>query len=93
MSLCVRIKKRAVLFFTPDIQLCPSRSDDYIPKLYYETNKFSAFDQLWTIKAKVIGNEKCATRSLSYQLILKGKQRVPIPPPQYNPLWELLKEE
>ena len=61
------------LFFSLDIQLCPSRSDDYIPKLYYETNKFSAFDQLWTIKAKVIGNEKCATRSLSYQLILKGE--------------------
>ena len=60
-------------FFSLDIQLCPSRSDDYIPKLYYETNKFSAFDQLWTIKAKVIGNEKCATRSLSYQLILKGE--------------------
>ena len=60
--------------FFLDIQLCPSRSDDYIPKLYYETNKFSAFDQLWTIKAKVIGNEKCATRSLSYQLILKGKR-------------------
>ncbi|XP_066910677.1 zinc finger TRAF-type-containing protein 1-B-like [Clytia hemisphaerica] len=56
-----------------DIQLCPSRSDDYIPKLYYETNKFTAFDQLWTIKAKVVGNEKIAARSLSYQLILKGK--------------------
>lgn len=56
-----------------DVQLCPSRSDDYIPKLYYETNKFTAFDQLWTVKAKVNGNEKNASRSLSYQLVLKGK--------------------
>lgn len=56
-----------------DVQLCPSRTDDYIPKLYYETNKFNGFEQLWTIKAKVIGNEKSASRSLSYQLILKGK--------------------
>lgn len=55
-----------------DIQLCPSRTDDYIPKLYYETNRFTAFDQLWVMKAKVIGNEKSATRSFAYQLILKG---------------------
>jgi len=56
-----------------DVQLSPSRSDDYIPKLYYETNRFSAFDQLWMIKAKVKGNETSYNRSMVYQLVLKGK--------------------
>ena len=56
----------------PDIQLSPSRTDDYIPKLYYETNRFTAFDQLWVIKAKVEGNETSYNRSLKYSLMLKG---------------------
>ena len=56
-----------------DIQLSPSRTDDYIPKLYYETNRFTAFDQLWVVKAKVLGNETSYNRSLTYQLSLKGK--------------------
>jgi len=56
-----------------DVQLCPNRTDDYIPKLYYETNRFGAFDQLWAMKAKIIGNETNANRGLSYQLSLKGK--------------------
>ena len=55
-----------------DVQLCPILSDDYIPKLFYETNRFHAFDQMWVIKAKVIGNETSYNRALSYQLILKG---------------------
>jgi hypothetical protein len=56
-----------------DVQLCPNRTDDYIPKLYYETNKFSAFDQLWVLRAKIIGRESHANRGLSYQISLKGK--------------------
>jgi len=56
-----------------DVQLCPNRTDDYIPKLYYETNRFNAFDQLWVMRAKIIGNETNANRGLSYQISLKGK--------------------
>ena len=55
-----------------DLQLLPSRTDDYIPKLFYETNKFNAFDQFWVLRAKIIGNETNANRGLQYQLSLKG---------------------
>jgi len=56
-----------------DIQLLASRTDDFIPKLYYESNRFSAFDQTWMLKAKVQGDERSIDRKFSYQLICKNK--------------------
>ncbi len=62
-----------IFFHFSDIQLSPCRSDDFIPKLYYESNRFSAFDQTWTVKASVQGNEKSLDRRLAYQLISRNK--------------------
>eukprot|EP00794_Sanderia_malayensis_P018674 gene18674-20559_t len=56
-----------------DIQLSPCRSDDFLPKLYYESNRFNAFDQSWMIKASVHGNEKSLDRNLTYQVISRTK--------------------
>ena len=62
-----------MLLFPSDVQLAPGRSDDFIPKLFYESNRFTAFDQTWILKAKVIGSEKSLDRKLTYQLLLRNK--------------------
>ena len=56
-----------------DVQLSASRTDDFIPKLFYESNRFCAFDQTWMLKAKVQGDEKTIERKFSYQLTCKNK--------------------
>lgn len=56
-----------------DLQLKPYRTDDYIPQLCYESSRFNALGQQWTVKANVVGNEKSLKRILAYQLVLKGK--------------------
>ena len=60
-----------------DIQLRPYRTDDFIPKLYYEATRFSAHTHQWTVKARVNDSHDnpvhVMNRSISYQLILKSK--------------------
>ncbi|XP_077982128.1 zinc finger TRAF-type-containing protein 1-B-like [Glandiceps talaboti] len=60
-----------------DLQMRPYRSDDFIPRLYHETSRFSALDQQWVVKARVNDNQRDPTqsysRSLSYQLVLKSR--------------------
>lgn len=60
-----------------DLQLKPYRTDDFITKLFYESSRFSAFNHQWVIKARVEHDQKdpahSIQRSLSYQLIMKGK--------------------
>lgn len=65
-----------------DLQLKPYRTDDFITKLFYETSRFSAFNQQWVIRAKVVHDQKdpahSSQRSLCYQLVLKSKISQPI---------------
>ena len=56
-----------------DIQLTATRTDDFIPKLCYESNRFAAFDHSWILKAKIQGDEKSIERKFSYQLTCKSK--------------------
>jgi len=60
-----------------DIQLRPYRTEDFIPKLYYEATRFSAFTYQWTVKARVNDSQDnpihTMHRSISYQLIMKSK--------------------
>jgi len=60
-----------------DIQLRPYRTDDFIPKLYYEASRFSALAYQWTVKARVNDSQDnpvhVMNRSISYQLVLKTK--------------------
>ncbi|XP_069112020.1 zinc finger TRAF-type-containing protein 1-B-like [Argopecten irradians] len=65
-----------------DLQLKPYRTDDFITKLFYETSRFSAFNHQWVIKARINNDQKnpalTTDRSMSYQLVLKGKASQPI---------------
>ncbi|KAL5021687.1 hypothetical protein ScPMuIL_000842 [Solemya velum] len=65
-----------------DLQLKPYRSDDFIAKLFYESSRFSAFNQQWVIKARVNNHERNPThttkRILSFQLVLKNRASNPI---------------
>ncbi|ESN91792.1 hypothetical protein HELRODRAFT_165872 [Helobdella robusta] len=36
-----------------DAQLRPGRTDEYIPKLFYESNRFTAHSYQWTVKARL----------------------------------------
>ena len=69
---CVALRRWMI-----DIQLRPYRTDDFIPKLYYEATRFSAHTYQWTVKARVNDNQDnpvhMMKRSISYQLILKSK--------------------
>ena len=63
-----------------DLQLKPYRTDDFITRLFYESGRFSAFNHQWVIKAR-INNDKptqTVTRTMSFQLVLKGKISNPI---------------
>lgn len=65
-----------------DLQLKPYRTDDFITKLFYETSRFSAFNNQWVIRAKVVHDQKdpahSSQRSLTYQLVLKSKINQPL---------------
>ncbi|XP_046563259.1 cysteine and histidine-rich protein 1-like [Haliotis rubra] len=65
-----------------DLQLKPYRTDDFITKLFYETSRFSAFNQQWVIKAHVNSDHKNPTQAcqhkLVYQLVLKSRISNPL---------------
>lgn len=65
-----------------DLQLLPNRTDDFIPKLFYETNRFTAHGFQWTVKARVNDNQDnpihSMIRTLSYQLVLKTRPQNPV---------------
>ncbi|XP_046400387.1 cysteine and histidine-rich protein 1 homolog [Ischnura elegans] len=65
-----------------DLQMKPYRSDELVHKLFYETSRFSAFNNQWVVKARVTGSQRDPTQSshreISYQLILKTKTAVPM---------------
>jgi hypothetical protein len=60
-----------------DLQFKQYRTDELTPKLYFETNRFSAFFHQWVLKARVNDNQKnpnlSLNRHISIQLILKSR--------------------
>ncbi|NWU89873.1 CYR1B protein, partial [Upupa epops] len=50
-------------------------TDDFIPRLYYETPRLTVLNQTWVLKARVNDSERnpnlSCKRTLSFQLILK----------------------
>lgn len=60
-----------------DLQFKQYRTDEITPKLYFETNRFSAFFNQWVLKARVNDNQKnpnlSLNRHISFQLILKSR--------------------
>jgi hypothetical protein len=68
-----------------EIQLRPYRTDDFVTKLFYETNRFHLLGQTWSIKAFISAvenhpsNPTCAAdRKLSFRLYLKSKITAPV---------------
>jgi hypothetical protein len=65
-------------FVCLDLQLKPYRTDDFIPKLFYESNRFSALALQWSVKARVNDHSPenpvhTLKRSFGFQLLLKSK--------------------
>jgi hypothetical protein len=58
------------------LQLRPRRTDDFIPELFYESNRFSCFGKDWMIRSQVVGNEKSLRRGFTFQLILTTKSNM-----------------
>ncbi|XP_017785169.1 PREDICTED: cysteine and histidine-rich protein 1 homolog [Nicrophorus vespilloides] len=60
-----------------DLQLKPYRTDEFVHRLFYETSRFSAFNNQWVVKARINNSQKDPTQSserdMTYQLILKTK--------------------
>ncbi|KAF5292380.1 hypothetical protein FQA39_LY03414 [Lamprigera yunnana] len=65
-----------------DLQLKPYRTEEFIHRLFYETSRFSAFNNQWVLKARINNMQKDPTQSsereMTYQLILKTKTAVPL---------------
>lgn len=65
-----------------DIQLKPYRTDEFVHRLFYESSRFSAFNNQWVVKARINNSQKDPTQSserdLTYQLILKSKTTSPM---------------
>lgn len=60
----------------------PYRTDEYVHKLFYETARFSAFNQQWVVKARINNSQRdphqSNERTITYQLILKTKTSTPM---------------
>uniref|UniRef100_H2YQ04 RING-type domain-containing protein n=1 Tax=Ciona savignyi TaxID=51511 RepID=H2YQ04_CIOSA len=68
-----------------EVQLRPYRTEDFVTKLFYESNRFHLLGQTWTLKAYVSAVERhpsnptvSAERKLTCQLFLKSKVSEPL---------------
>ncbi|CAH0549993.1 unnamed protein product [Brassicogethes aeneus] len=65
-----------------DLQLKPYRTDEFVHRLFYESSRFSAFNNQWVVKARINNSQKDPTQSsdreMTYQLILKSKSTTPL---------------
>ncbi|XP_019873777.1 cysteine and histidine-rich protein 1 homolog [Aethina tumida] len=65
-----------------DLQLKPYRTDEFVHRLFYESSRFSAFNNQWVVKARINNSQKDPTQSsdreMTYQLILKSKSTTPM---------------
>ncbi|XP_067645519.1 zinc finger TRAF-type-containing protein 1 homolog [Eurosta solidaginis] len=65
-----------------DLQMKPYRTDEYVHKLFYETARFTAFNQQWVVKARINNSQRdphqSNERTITYQLILKTKTSTPL---------------
>lgn len=65
-----------------DLQMKPYRTDEFVHRLFYETSRFSAFNNQWVVKARINNSQRDPTQSserdMTYQLILKTKTTYPL---------------
>lgn len=50
----------------------PYRTDEYVHRLFYETSRFSAFNNQWVVKARINNSQRDPTQSserdMTYQV-------------------------
>lgn len=50
----------------------PYRTDEFVHKLFYETSRFSAFNNQWVVKARINNSQRDPTQSserdMTYQV-------------------------
>ncbi|XP_063238945.1 zinc finger TRAF-type-containing protein 1 homolog isoform X3 [Bacillus rossius redtenbacheri] len=55
-----------------DLQMKPYRTDEFVHKLFYETSRFTAFNNQWVVKARINSAHRdpsqSSQRNMSYQL-------------------------
>lgn len=55
-----------------DLQMKPYRTDEYVHKLFYETARFTAFNQQWVVKARINNSQRdphqSTERTITYQV-------------------------
>ncbi|XP_059487705.1 zinc finger TRAF-type-containing protein 1 homolog isoform X2 [Neocloeon triangulifer] len=61
-----------------DLQMKPYRTDEFVHKLFYESARFTAFNNQWVVKAFInTKNQRdptqCSERDMNYQVVLKSK--------------------
>ncbi|XP_032456537.1 cysteine and histidine-rich protein 1 homolog [Nasonia vitripennis] len=67
-----------------DSQMKPYRTDEFVHKLFYETSRFTAFNNQWVVTARINNSQRDPTQSsqrdMTYQecLILKTKTTCPL---------------
>lgn len=68
--------------FSTDLQMKPYRTDEYVHKLFYESSRFTAFNNQWVVKAIINNSQRdphqSNDRNITYQLILKQKTAYPL---------------
>lgn len=63
-----------ILFFEflIDLQMKPYRTDEFVHRLFYETSRFSAFNNQWVVKARINNSQRDPTQSserdMTYQV-------------------------
>lgn len=79
---CRRVSVNPCFPLAVDLQMKPYRTDEYVHKLFYETARFSAFNQQWVVKARINNSQRdphqSNERAITYQLILKTKTSTPM---------------
>nr|CAD7438259.1 unnamed protein product [Timema bartmani] len=78
-----------------DLQMKPYRTDEFVHKLFYETSRFSAFNNQWVVKSRINNSQRDPTqsfnRNITYQLGLEERRQVkPISPETSCPMTHLV---
>lgn len=66
-----------IYYFYLDIQLKPYRTEEIVHRLFYESARFSAFNNQWVVKAKISQRDptQSSDRDMIYQ-VSNFKQKI-----------------
>nr|CAD7204952.1 unnamed protein product [Timema douglasi] len=56
-----------------DLQMKPYRTDEFVHKLFYETSRFSAFNNQWVVKSRINNSQRDPTQSFNRNITYQVK--------------------